>query len=121
MTAHEEAVQRHARVLKAMIWGMGVLIAAAAVVVVTMIVKAVHRPEVPAIIAGLPVPAGCSIVQMTTSGDRLVLSLGEAVGGDAAGGATGGRDAGGGAACRRILIADLTTGRLIGQFDYANK
>ncbi len=63
---------------------------------------------------------------MTTSGDRLVLSLGEAVGGDAAGGAAGGGDAGGGdagggAACRRILIADLTTGRLIGQFDYANK
>ena len=121
MTAHEEAVQRHARVLKAMIWGMGVLIAAAAVVVVTMIVKALHRPEVPVIVAGLPVPAGCSIAQMTTSGDRLVLSLGVAVGGDAAGGAAGGGDAGGGATCRRILIADLTTGRLIGQFDYANK
>ncbi len=110
MTPHEEAVQRHARVLKVMLWGMGLLIAAAAVVVAAIIVKAVQRPEASAIVAGLPIPAGCAIAQMTTSGDRLVLALG-----------TMGGDAGGGPECRRILIADLTTGRLIGQFDYANK
>jgi hypothetical protein len=99
MTAHEEAVQRHARVLKAMIWGMGVLMAAAAVVVVAMIVKAVNRPEMGEIVAGLPVPAGCNVAEMTTSGDRLIVSLG-----------------GGGPECRGILIADMRTGKLIGQF-----
>ena len=105
MTAHEEAVQRHARVLKAMIWGMGVLLAAAAVVVVAIVVKAVNKPELAEMATSLPVPPGCVIEQMTTAGDRLILSI-------------GGRVDAGGADCRRILIADMTTGRLIGQFQF---
>lgn len=112
MTAHEEAVQRHARVLKAMIWGMGVLMAAAAVVVVAMIVKAVNRPEMGEIIASLPVPAGCTIAQMTTSGDRLILALGAI---------DGGAGNGGGPECRGILVADLATGKLIGQFKFSGE
>lgn len=83
-----------------MIWGMGVLIAAAAVVVVAMIVKAVHRPEAAEIAGSLPVPVACAVAQMTTSGDRLILSL-----------------SGDGADCRRILIADMVSGKLIGQFE----
>ena len=104
MTAHDEAVQRHARVLKAMIWGMGVLLAAAAIVVVAIVVQAINKPEMAEMIASLPVPAGCLVEQMTTSGDRLVLSIG-----------------GAGADCRRILIADMTTGKLIGQFQLSGQ
>ena len=50
-------------------------------------------------LAALPVPDGCRVEQMTAEGDRLVLSI-------------GGRDD-----CRRVLIADMKTGKLIGQFD----
>ena len=83
---------------------MGVLIAAAAVVTVAMIVKAVNRPEIGEIAATLPVPAGCSVATMATSGDRLLLSLG-----------------GSGPDCRGILIADMATGKLIGQFKFSDK
>jgi hypothetical protein len=49
--------------------------------------------------AALPVPDGCRVEQMTAEGDRLILAI-------------GGRDD-----CRRVLIADMKTGKLIGQFD----
>lgn len=50
-------------------------------------------------LATLPVPDGCRVEQMTAEGDRLVLSI-------------GGRDD-----CRRVLIADMKSGKLIGQFE----
>ena len=77
------------------------LIAAAAVVVVAMIVKAVHRPEAA---ERLPeacrYPVACAVAQMTTSGDRLILSL-----------------SGDGLTAVASLIADMVSGKLIGQFE----
>ena len=53
-------------------------------------------------LATLPIPDGCRVEQMATEGERLILSI-------------GGRDD-----CRRVLIADMKSGKLIGQFVLQN-
>ena len=93
------------RGLKAVVIGLGVLLAICFVIVVGTIVYRLFNPAVTAGfgIAQLPVPPGCAIEQMTAEGDRLILRI-------------GGSDA-----CRRVLVTDLRTGRLIGQFHFANE
>jgi|GEM_PF-5942351 len=51
--------------------------------------------------ASLPIPAACQIASATASGDRLIVVT------------SGPADQ-----CRLILVADLKSGRLIGQFTY---
>jgi hypothetical protein len=51
--------------------------------------------------ASLPIPSACQIFSATASGDRLIVVTG------------GPADQ-----CRLILVADLKSGRLIGQFTY---
>jgi hypothetical protein len=89
---------------------MGVLLAICAAIVVGTIVYRLFNvePAAPSAAAGfgiaqLPVPAGCSIDQMTAEGDRLILRI-------------GGSDS-----CRRVLITDLKTGALIGQFHFSDQ
>jgi len=110
MTAHEEAVQRHARVLKAMLWGMGVLMAAAALVVGIMVYRFMHCYDCGS--GGIntmmplpwgvsvPAPPGCVVAQVTTSADRLIVSM---TGGDL---------------CRKVTVIDMKSWREIGQVDF---
>jgi hypothetical protein len=108
-----DPVQQPGQGLKAVVIGLGVLLAiCAAIVVGTIVYRLFNVPaseaESAATTAGfgiaqLPVPAGCSIDQMTTEGDRLILRI-------------GGSDS-----CRRVLIADLKTGALIGQFHFSSE
>ena len=51
--------------------------------------------------ASLPIPAACQVASATASGDRLIVVT------------SGPADQ-----CRLILVADLKSGRLIGQFTY---
>ena len=102
-----DPVQQPGQGLKAVVIGLGVLLAICAAVVVGTIVYRLFNAAPSAAasfgIAQLPVPAGCSIDQMTAEGDRLILRI-------------GGSDA-----CRRVLITDLKTGALIGQFHFSDQ
>ncbi len=95
--------------LKAGVIGLGVLMAICAVIVVgTILYRLFNPPESTAATAGfgitqLPVPPGCTIDQMTAEGDRLILRI-------------GGSDA-----CRRVLVTDLRSGALIGQFHFSSE
>jgi hypothetical protein len=114
----EEAAQlaRRMRVLKWVVSILGLLLVLAMIItVVGVIYKARHASPasttylpsspVPAPAgfgaALLPLPAGCQIASATASGDRLIII---------AGGAS--ED------CRLMLVADLRTGKLIGQFSF---
>jgi len=102
-------VQQPVRGLKAVVIGLGVLLAiCAAIVVGTIVWRLFNMPTATADAAGfgiaqLPVPPGCTIDQMTAAGDRLILRI-------------GGSDA-----CRRVLVTDLRTGALIGQFHFQSE
>jgi hypothetical protein len=103
-----DPVQQPGQGLKAVVIGLGVLLAICAAIVVGTIVYRLFNAESSATAAGfgiaqLPVPPGCSIDQMTAEGDRLILRI-------------GGSDA-----CRRVLVTDLKTGALIGQFHFSSE
>ena len=85
------------RLLKALVIGFAILLLAAAGILIAFGVNKMGKSGFD--LASLPVPDGCRVEQMTTEGDRLILSI-------------GGRDD-----CRRVLIADMKSGRLIGQFE----
>jgi hypothetical protein len=87
-------------VLKTLVIGFAVLLAVAAIILIGFGVNRMGKSGFD--LASLPVPDGCQIDQMTASGDRLILAL------------SGIGD------CRRILIADMKSGKLIGRFDLKN-
>jgi len=114
----EEAEQlaRRMRVLKWVVSILGILLVLAMVTtVVGVIYKAQHAtPASPQIIANtaattpagfgamsLPMPSGCQVASATASGDRLIIVT-----------------SGPGDACRLLLVVDLKTGKLIGQFRF---
>ena len=117
----EEAAQlaRRMRVLKWVVSILGLLLVLAMITtVVGVIYKARHAspastsylpssnltavPTAPGFgTASLPLPAGCQIASATASGDRLIIIAG-----------------GAGDACRLMLVADLRTGKLVGQFNF---
>lgn len=91
--------------LKGAVAGLSIVLALCAVAIATAIVYRMIRPApVPPLapfgVSALPVPVGCRIDYVTAEGDRLILQI-------------GGSDE-----CRRILVADLRTGNLIGQFQF---
>ena len=90
-------VPRQMRLLKALVIGFAILLLAAAGILIAFGVNKMGKSGFD--LASLPVPDGCRVEQMATEGDRLILSI-------------GGRDD-----CRRVLIADMKSGRLIGQFE----
>ena len=74
------------------------------VVIVYRFIKPAPPPILPPFgVSALPIPVGCSVDYVQAEGDRLILQIG------------------GGDECRRILIADLRTGNLIGQFQFPNQ
>jgi hypothetical protein len=97
MSELNREVPRDVRFLKALVMFFAVLLVAAALFLVYAGTTRMGKSGFD--LATLPVPDGCRVEQMTTEGDRLVLSI-------------GGRDD-----CRRVLIADMKTGKLIGAFD----
>lgn len=93
---HRE-VPRQMQFLKALVMFFAVILAAAALFMIYVGTSRLGKSGFD--IAQLPVPDGCRVELMTADDDRLILSI-------------GGRDD-----CRRLLIADMTSGKLIGQFD----
>ena len=94
--------------LKGAVVGLCLVLAICAIVISTAIVYRFIRPAPPQQLApfgvsALPVPVGCSVDYVMADGDRLILEI-------------GGSDE-----CRRILIADLRTGNLLGQFQFPNQ
>ena len=101
-------VQHGSRLLKGTVVGLGLVLALCAIVITTAIVYRLIRPAPPPILksfgmSALPVPVGCTIDYVTAAGERLILQIG------------------GGDQCRRILVGDLRTGNLIGQFQFPNQ
>ena len=87
------------RALKALVIVMGVLIVAGTAVVIVTVAKRVSpsgRPASTPVAASLTLPAGCSVAEMTTIGDRLALRL------------SGEGD------CRQILLVDPATASITG-------
>jgi hypothetical protein len=114
----EEAAQlaHRMRLLKWVVSILGVLLVLAMVTTVAgVIYKSRHTisasPQIGGPVAGivsngfgsvsLPIPAGCQVASATASGDRLIIVT-----------------SGPGDACRLLLVADLKTGKLIGQFSF---
>lgn len=104
-----DQVPHNAQGLKAVVIGLGVLLAICAAIVVGTIVYRLFNaaPAAPAAagfgVSQLPVPAGCALESAHAEGDRLILKI-------------GGSDH-----CRRVLVADLKTGALIGQFHFPSE
>jgi hypothetical protein len=104
----EHQVQQRGRVLKGAVVGLCIVLAICAIVITTAIVYRFIKPAPPADLApfgvsALPVPVGCTLDYVTAEGDRLVLQIG------------------GGDECRRVLITDMRTGALLGQFQFPNQ
>ncbi|WP_162917173.1 hypothetical protein [Dongia deserti] len=101
----EHPVQQGSRLLKGAVAGLCAVLAICAIVITTAIAYRFIRPAPPPQLApfgvsALPLPVGCSIHYVTAEGDRLILEIG------------------GGEECRRILVTDMRTGALLGQFQF---
>jgi hypothetical protein len=99
-----EADTRNMKPLWALVIIMGVLIVAGIVVVVVTIASRMGGGQPVAATNALPsfetidlpMPAGCQVMETTTSGDRLILRLGS------------------GDRCNQLLFVDMTSGKLLG-------
>jgi len=98
-------VPRQMLVLKTLVIGFAILLLAAAVILIAFGANRMGGAGFD--LATLPVPDGCRVEQMTAEGDRLILSI-------------GGPGLGNGDDCRRVLITDMKSGKLIGQFALQN-
>lgn len=87
-------------VLKTLVIGFAVLLLLAAIILIAFGANRMGKSGFD--LATLPIPDGCQVEQMTASEDRLILALAGI--GD----------------CRRILIADMKSGKLVGQFELKN-
>lgn len=100
-------VARPARLLKAVVIGLAIVLMLCGMVIAgTIVYRAVNMPEPKSVnfgVSPLPLPPGCSVDYVEAEGDRLIVQV-------------GGNDT-----CRRVLIADLKTGALIGQFHFPNE
>ncbi|MEZ5830517.1 MAG: hypothetical protein R3D05_05015 [Dongiaceae bacterium] len=104
----EHQVQQRGRLLKSAVAGLCAVLAICAIAIATAIVYRLVKPApgvplTPFGVSALPIPVGCSIDYVVAEGGRLIVEVG------------GSED------CRRILIADLSTGALIGQFQFPNQ
>jgi hypothetical protein len=116
-----DELPRQLRLLKGLVIGLGILLGVAAVVVVFAALwklsdrpKPAPAPAVPATVPGvsatdslpafgtadLALPVGCVVESATAAGDRLVLLV-------------GGTDD-----CRRVVVADLKSGKKLGEFQF---
>lgn len=96
------------RLLKAVVVGLALVLALCGIIITVSIVYRVINPAEPRSaatfgISPLPLPPGCTVDYAQAEGDRLILQI-------------GGNDT-----CRRILVTDLRSGALIGQFQFPNE
>ncbi len=98
MDDEKREVPRQVRILKAMVIAFALALVAAACFLVLVGVARMGNAGFGT--ATLPIPAGCTIAATQSSGDRLVLTL-QGIGED----------------CRRLIIADMKTGKLVGIFE----
>jgi hypothetical protein len=104
----EHQVQQRGRLLKGAVVALCLVLALCAIAIATAIVYRFIKPAPPAAlepfgVSALPIPVGCTIDYVMAEGDRLILQI-------------GGSDE-----CRRILIGDMRTGNLVGQFQFPNQ
>jgi hypothetical protein len=105
-TTHD--LNRGTRLLKAVVVGLACVLALCGIIITVAIVYRVVNPALPPAPAGfgispLPLPPGCTVDYVQAEGDRLILQI-------------GGNDS-----CRRVLVTDLRSGALIGQFQFPNE
>ncbi|TDQ80492.1 hypothetical protein A8950_3023 [Dongia mobilis] len=91
-------VPRNLLALKSMVFGMAGLLVLAALILIGVGISRMGRSGFDA--ASIPLGPGCQLGAVTAAGDRLVIPV-------------AGNDA-----CRRIIIADLETGAIIGEFAF---
>lgn len=101
----EHQVQQRGRLLKGAVIALSFVLALCAIVITTAIVYRFIKPAPPPAltpfgVSALPIPVGCTVDYVQAEGARLIMQI-------------GGSDE-----CRRILIADMVTGNLIGQFQF---
>ena len=101
----EDQLQQRNRTLKATLIGMSAVLALCAIAITATIIYRFITPPPPTKpapfgVSALPLPAGCAIDYVLAEGDRMILQVGGAEG------------------CRRILVTDLRTGDLLGQFQF---
>ena len=106
--AVEHQVQQGSRLLKGAVVALCAVLAVCAIAITAVIVyrfvePAPPRAPAPFGVSALPVPVGCAIDYVMAEGDRLILQI-------------GGSDE-----CRRILVTDLTTGTLPGQYQFPSQ
>ena len=107
-TGVEHQVQQGSRLLKGAVVALCAVLAICAIVITAVIVYRFVEPAPPRALApfgvsALPVPVGCAIDYVMAEGNRLILQI-------------GGSDE-----CRRILVTDLTTGTLLGQYQFPSQ
>ncbi|MBX6320226.1 MAG: hypothetical protein IRY94_00205 [Rhodospirillaceae bacterium] len=104
-------VERNTRALKTLVIAMGALIVLGTSVVIVTVANRLSRPAGTPAAAGaappaafgpveVPLPARCRVAAAVPGDGRLVLRL-----------------AGNAEECRRILVLDLASGRLLGRLD----
>lgn len=98
MSELNREVPRDVRFLKLLVIFFAILLVAAALFLVYAGVTRMGKSGFD--VASLPVPDFCDVRETSVDGDRLILTL-----------------SGNAPDCRRVLIADMKTGKLIGQFD----
>ena len=101
----EHQLQQRGRLLKGAVVSLSAVLAICAIVITVVISYRFVEPAPPRAlqpfgVSALPVPVGCVIDYVMAEGDRLILQIG------------------GGDECRRILVTDLTTGTLLGQYQF---
>lgn len=104
----EHQVQQGSRLLKGAVVGLCAVLAICAIAITAVIAYRFVEPPSPRAlppfgVSALPVPVGCVIDYVMAEGDRLILQI-------------GGSDE-----CRRILVTDLTTGTLLGQYQFPSQ
>ena len=100
-----DQLQQRNRTLKAAVAGLCVVLALCAVAISgTIVYRFINPPPAerlqPFGVSALPLPVGCVIDYMQAEGDRLILQI-------------GGADE-----CRRVLVSDLRSGALLGQYQF---
>jgi hypothetical protein len=104
----EHQVQQGSRLLKGAMVGLCAVLAVCAIVTTAVIAYRFVEPAPPRAhspfgVSALPVPVGCVIDYVMAESDRLIVQI-------------GGSDE-----CRRILVTDLTTGTLLGQYQFPSQ
>lgn len=98
MQSQPPEVPRNLLALKSMVIGMAGLLVICAVILVGVGISRLGGKGFDPV--SLPLPAGCGIGNVAAEGDRLVIEIS------------------GGEHCRRLIIADMESGRVTGEFAF---